>query len=102
MSVSGPNSNQPTYRQEFDQGVELFEKSFKAYQQSNFDPQKNEYALAMKDSLEVMQDAAGGMFNQHLMDMKSQLAKDMNAYMKNPSEENRQKVDSDIDSLKNQ
>ena len=43
MTVSGPNSNQPIYKQEFEEGVKIFEDSFKNYQSSTFDPQKDQY-----------------------------------------------------------
>jgi hypothetical protein len=102
MEVSGPNSSQPTYKQEFDKSVKVFEESFKGYQSSTFDPQKKEFAAAMNDSLTAMQDSANGMFNKHLGEMKEKLSKDMAAYMENPSDANLKKVDSDINSLKSE
>jgi hypothetical protein len=101
MEVSGPSSNQPTYKQEFTQSVKVFEESFKGYQNSTFDPQKKQFALAMNDSLTAMQDSANGMFNKHLGELKDKLSQDVNAYLENPTDANRKKVDSDINSLKN-
>jgi len=70
MKIEPNEPNQPTYKQEFKDSVELFDKSFQGATSSDFDPQKRQYYKAMQASLEVMQDSANGMVNQHLVELK--------------------------------
>ncbi|MBI5273688.1 MAG: hypothetical protein HY860_01375 [Chlamydiales bacterium] len=101
MEISGPNPNQPTYKEEFKQSVKLFQDSFNNMQSSTFDAQKAQYVKTMKESLDVMQDSASGMINQHLCDLKATLSSDLNQYLANPTDSNKQRIQKDLDSMKN-
>jgi hypothetical protein len=97
-----PNQPQhPTYKQEFKESVDIYDKSFQGAMGSNFDPQKRQYYKAMKESLEAMQDSANGLVNQHLLDLKQKLAQDTNAYIKDPSADNQKKIEKDIKDIRN-
>ncbi len=100
MSISGPNSQQPSYHSEFNQSVDLFAKSFEGLQTSQLDAQKTQYIKVMRESLQVMQESAKGMLNQHLATLKDNLAKDFNSYLASPSETQKEKVENDIQQLK--
>lgn len=96
-----PNQPQyPTYKQEFKESVDIFDKSLQGAAHSNFDPQKQQYYKAMKESLEAMQDSANGMVNQHLLDLKQKLAKDTQDYIRNPSEEKQKLLEADIKQIR--
>lgn len=99
MEISGDNPDRILYKQEFQKGVQLFEAGFKGLQKSQLDAQKQEYEKSMGESLEVIQDTANALMNQHLMKMKDQLAKDYQNYLANPSDGNRDKIQKDINSL---
>jgi len=100
MEIPGGVPEKPTYKNEVQSGVKLFEKGFKNLQESKFDAQKLEYKKSMKESLQVIQDAAKGLMNQELLKQKEELANDFQQYLDNPTSENEQKVQHDIDSLK--
>jgi len=101
MEVGDSSAAKPTYQGEFNKGVDLFDKEFQAYQKSTFDAQKREYSKSMHDALDVIGDSAKGMANTKLQEMKAKLEKDLDEYIKNPTEINRQHVDEDLNTLKN-
>ncbi len=101
MEISGSSPTQPSYSSDFKQGVDLFEKSFQEIQSSKFDAQRAQYVKVMNESLQIMQESASAMLNQHLLALKETLSKDLKAYLAAPTDEHRQKVESDIDELKN-
>jgi len=78
----------------------MYDKSFQGATQSNFDPQKQQYYKAMRESLQAMQDSANGMVNQHLLDLKQKLAKDTQEYIKNPSSDKQQQIESDLKEIR--
>jgi len=103
MDISGSSPNppeKPTYEKDFNQSVDLFEKSFQGMQSSTFDAQKDQYVKVMKESLKTMQESANGMFNQHLSEMKSKLSSDLNTYLQAPTPEHKEKVEEDIEQIK--
>lgn len=102
MKISGDQPEKVQYQRELKEGVQLFEKGFKAMQQSKLDAQKQEYEKSMKESLQVIQDTATALMNKKLLHMKEQLAKDYNNYLSNPTDVNRDKIQNDIDTLKKQ
>jgi len=101
MSVPGPTPARPDPHVQFNQSINLFEESFDKMQTAEFHEKKDQYIKVMNETLTVMQDTANAMLNKHLLEMKAMLAKDLNHYLDNPSEVNKQKVQADIDSLKN-
>ena len=106
MKVSGSSPNQPsqpekpTYRTDFNQSVDLFEKSFQGIQSSTFDAQKQQYVKVMQESLKTMQESANGMFNQHLAEMKNKLSSDLNEYLQAPTPEHKAQIQEDLNRIK--
>lgn len=98
MEISGKDRS--LYTQELQKGVKLFEAGFKEMTKSKLDPQKQEYEKSMKESLQVIQDSASALMNNQVLKMKEQLDKDYNNYLANPSDANKDKIQSDIDSIK--
>ncbi len=103
MEISSSNRppEEPSYRKDFQRSVDLFEKSFREVQNSTFDAQKNQYVKVMQSSLSVMQEAANGMVNKHLAELKNKLSTDLDTYIENPSTEHTQQVMTDIREIKN-
>lgn len=102
MEISGDKPDKVLYKQELQKGVKLFEAGFKGLQKSKLDAQKDEYEKSMGESLEVIQDTANALMNQHLLKMKDQLVKDYQNYLANPSDGNRDKIQKDINSLQSE
>lgn len=100
MDISRISSNQPSYSSEFNQSVDLFEKSFQAMQHSKLDEQRKQYEEVMRESLKTMQESANAMLNQHLLSLKDNLAQDLSTYLKEPTPDHKEQVQSDIDLLK--
>ena len=101
MEIRPNQPAQPSYKQEFKDSVEIYDKSFRGAMQPNFDPQKQQYYKAMKESLEAMQDSANGMVNQQLVDLKKKLANDTQIYIKNPSVETQKQIEDDLKEIRN-
>ena len=70
-------------------------------EKSSFDGQKNQYVEVMKDSLSIMQEAANGMLNSHLAELKNKLSDDLNTYLDDPNKEHKNAVMKDIKEIKN-
>jgi hypothetical protein len=102
MEISGPFSQPPSYQQDFAKSVDLFDKSFQGMQTSTFDAQKQQYVKTMQDCLKVMQDAASGLVNKHLADLKGKLSNDLASYLNTPTDANKEKVLNDIETLKHE
>lgn len=107
--VTGPGGGQPSYKAEYKESLNLFEKSFQGVQSSQFDAQKAQYIKVMQESLNIIKETADGMLNQHIISpalnqhinaMKEQLEEDLNTYLSNPTDENRKHVLQDINKLK--
>ena len=99
-SSNRPFPEEPTYKQDFDRSVELFEKSFKNLDHSTIEPQKKMYLKVMQESLSIMQESASAMLNQHLSGMKSQLEKDLTAYLEHPDATHKEAILQDIQKIK--
>jgi len=95
-----PGENRAIYKQELLKGVDLFEAGFKAIQKPTFKEKKEEYEKSMRESLQVVQDAAAALMNKHLLETKAKLDKDYQNYLANPSDSNRDQIQRDIDSIK--
>ena len=91
---------QPSYEQEYQQGVNIFEESFKGYEKSKFQAQKTEYEKAMNESLDAMGKSASALANQQLKSLKNKLESDLHTYIQEPTKENSQQVLADIDQMK--
>jgi hypothetical protein len=102
MSISGQTPEQPTYRTDFKESVDLFEKSFQAMQTSKLDAQKDKFANVMQTSLKMMQESVNGLLNQRLSDLRNHLSHDVEEYLNSPTLENQAKVASDLEQIKNE
>lgn len=100
MEPVNPN-RPPSYNQEFNQSLELFDKSFQGYQNAGFDAQKEQYEKVMNESLTIMKQAAGAMVNSHLQKLRAQLSDDLGKYMQHPDAATKAKIQQDIDELRN-
>ena len=100
MSVSGPSPEKPTYQSDFKYSVNVFQKSFEGYKNSTFDVQKDQYSLAMKESMSAMQDSINGLMNAKLQKLKSNLEGHVEEYIQNPTPHNEQKVEGDLKNIK--
>ena len=95
-----PSEDSSIYKNELQQGVKIFEKSFKGYQETkNFPAKKMEYEKAMGESLQAIQDACKALMNKELAAKKDQLSKDYQDFLNNPSSQNASKVEKDLDSF---
>jgi hypothetical protein len=102
MNISDPTPEKPTYQSDYKQSVELFEKSFQGMQNSDLDVQRDKFKQVMQESLQTMQESANAMLNQKLADLKSNLDRDLNTYLDSPTAENKEKVERDIQQIKNE
>lgn len=100
MDVKGPSPQQPSYSSDFKQSVNLFEKSFQDMQHSQLDAQRAQYEKVMREALHTMQEAAMGMLNQQLVQMKDKLSNDLENYLDQPTDANKKKVEGDLNKLK--
>lgn len=99
MEISG-DDHKELYRSEVRKGVEIFERSFKDIQASQFDAQKAQYEKVMNQSLQIIQAAGGALVNEQIIKMKEKLEQDYKGYLHDPSQENIAKVERDIQNLK--
>ncbi len=102
MTISGPSPEQPTYRKDFQESLNLFEKGFKGVQTSSFDQQKDQYVQVMNESLKTMQESAGGLLNNRLIELKNNLSKDLDQYLNSPTNEHKERVQQDIQQIKSE
>ncbi len=101
MEIQKPGDERSIYQKEIQQGVKIFQESFKGLQETKKFPEKKiEYEKAMDESLQAIQDAASALMNQKLIQMKEQLSKDYHVYLDDPTNQNAEKVDKDLDSLR--
>lgn len=89
-----------TYREDFNQSVDLFAKSFDAYQGAKEPHKKEVLDDVMQKALHAMGQSAAGMLNKELQAKKEKLQQDLEAYTSSSTDENRTKVEDDISSLK--
>ncbi len=102
MTISGPTPEEPTYRNDFKESVNLFEKSFQGMQTAGFDAQRDQYVKVMQESLKTMQESASAMPNNHLIEQKNNLSKDLDEFLASPTNDHLERVQQDITQLKNE
>jgi hypothetical protein len=94
-----PNANQAQYHKEVQEGKQIFQKSFQEMQKSKMEPQKQEFSKAANESLKAIHDSAKALMNTELQKQTQQLKDDFNAYQNDPTEENANRVSSDLDTI---
>ena len=101
MEIQKGEGDSSVYRKELQQGIKVFEESFKGMRETkNFPQKKQEYEKATEKSLQAIQDAASALMNQALIQMKDRLGNDYQTYMDSPTQENAEKIEKDLDSLR--
>lgn len=97
----GKTGDSAEYRKEIQEGVQIFEKSFKGVRETKNFPQKTaEYEKSIDEAMQAIQDAATALTNKKLLEIKDQLDKDYHGYLDNPTAQNAEKVEKDLDSLR--
>lgn len=101
MEIQKPGEDPSAYRKEIQEGVKIFKESFQGVKETKDFPQKTqEYEKAIDESMQAIQDAATALMNEKLIQLKQQLDKDYHAYLDNPNSQNAEKVEKDLDSLR--
>ncbi|MDN3505655.1 MAG: hypothetical protein P0S96_00285 [Simkaniaceae bacterium] len=101
MEISKPGEDKSIYKKELQQGVRIFEESLKGYRDTKKFPEKKmEYEKAMKESFKAIQDACTALMSKELSGEKEQFSKDYQNYLSNPSAENANKIEKDLDVLR--
>ena len=95
------SAQHPTYKDEFKHGVDLFERSFKAYQNSHMDNQKQAFVEIMGKASHVMDETAPMVLNSSGQAQLSKLRKDYQDFISNPSSELMKSIQDDLNELKN-
>lgn len=94
-------SNSEAYRKEVQEGVQIFEKSFKgAAETKKFPEKKALFERSSREALKGIGDAAKALMNQRILEEKEKLEKDYGNYLSNPTPENEQQVEKDLQSFK--
>lgn len=91
----------PSYKDEFQQSVSLFERSLQAYQDSKIENQKTKFQEVMKEATHIMDETAPQFLDDSDQQQVAQLKADFQAFSKNPSSEIMKKLQNDLNSLKN-
>jgi hypothetical protein len=89
-----PNKN------EFKDGLALFEKSLKAYQQSSMEDQKAQFKSAMGRACKMLTEKDSKSLSASDKEQLAQLQADFKAFNTNPSSDLMRKLQSDINALK--
>ena len=101
MGIPKGIGEQDRYRKEAQEGIKIVQESFKSMEETkNFPEKKMVLDRALREALQAVQDAARGLMNQKLLDEKAQLDKDYSAYTQAPNEENKKRVETDIENMK--
>jgi molecular chaperone DnaK (HSP70) len=98
--IQGTNPT-PSYKEEFQHSVDLFERSLHGYQQSQMDNQKTKFQEVMNEATHVMSETSPQFLDDSDQKQVKQLQKDFQAFMNNPSSDIMKKLQSDINTLKN-
>lgn len=91
---------QKLYEQEYRHGAALFEKALLQAAKSTYAPQKEQFAGVMHIAMEVLNQAAGELKRQDLIEQNAKISKDYQAYRENPSKEHLEALKTDLDKAK--
>jgi hypothetical protein len=96
-----PGEESSIYRKEIQQGLQIFEKSFKGYQETRKFPEKKmEFQKAMAESLQAIQDACSALMNKELVEKKDKLSKDYQEFLNHPTSQNANQIEKDVNSMR--
>ena len=102
------SSSQPTpedikrYQNDYQKSFELFNKSFDNYIQPNIETHKKEmFKQVMDEALKVMNETACvALKNERDREKEAQLNSDYHTFVKDPSAENKDKIQQDLEEMK--
>lgn len=90
----------PTYKQEFETGLELFRNSLLQYSKATEPHQKDAFKQVMQKALAIMNQSAKASLGPSVQNMQHQLEVDFQNFLSHEDSESRQKLLSDIQDLK--
>ncbi len=98
----GPTPEDPRaeYKQDFSKSVDLFQKSLDGYQSSQIPKQQAMYKDVMERTLQIMNETAKLCLSKSAQGQEKTLVKDYENYMSKQTPEGLQKLNTDIDNLK--
>lgn len=99
-STPSPEDPRAVYKQDFAKSVDLFQQSLDGYQSSQIPKQKEMYHDVMRRTLEVMNETAKLCLSKNAQAQEKTLVKDYQNYMSNQTPDGLQKLNNDIDKLK--
>lgn len=91
----------PSYKQEFEHSVDLFQRTLKEYGKSKSENQKAAFKQVMEKASHVMSETAPQYLKGTDKELVTKLQADYRAFCQNPSSEMLTKLQSDINALKN-
>jgi len=100
-SMDNINDSNPSYMDEFKHSVDLFERSFKAYQDSKLDNQKLVFKDVMDRASHVMQETAPKCLSPSGQKQLDTLQKHYHDFIAHPNSQVSKAIQNDINSLKN-
>ncbi|MCH9630738.1 MAG: hypothetical protein S4CHLAM37_07420 [Chlamydiia bacterium] len=98
--IDGDDSKVPTYKQEFQEGVDLFDKSFHEYMNTKEPHKKAKFKDVMDKALDVMNKSAQQCLSEEQQKLNDEVHKDYEAYLKSPNKESTEKLEKDVGDLK--
>lgn len=93
---TGPIPDKELYRQEFNRGLNLFDKSLQAYKKCDESHKKAKFKDVMDKSLVVMNESA----SKDIKDQVAQLQKDYDEYTQKETPGGLKKLNDDVESLR--
>lgn len=95
-----PLDIQKTYRQEFSQGVKLFQASLSEYENTTDENKKARFKDVMDKALHAMNEAARGFLGPKSQEVQTHLQTDYQAFLNNDTPETYKKLNNDLNHLK--
>jgi hypothetical protein len=99
--MDNSNNQIPSYKDEFKHSVDLFERSFQAYQDSKMDNQKLVFKDVMDRASNVMEETAPKCLSASGQKKLQTLQEHYQAFLTNPNSQISQAIQNDINNLKN-
>lgn len=101
MDTVNPHEKTPSYKEEFSHSVDLFERSFHAYQDSKMDNQKLVFKDVMDKATKVMDETAPKCLSSSEKKELESLKKHYEDFLSHPESQISSSLQKDINKLKN-
>ena len=89
------------YEKEYQQGAILFEKALQHANKSTYAPKKEKFDEVMKKAMDVLNQAAGQLKRQDLIEQNKKISQDYKAYQASPTQGHLEALKSDLTKAKN-